>query len=132
MDTSEQEIVNWVKQTERDLRTAREFLDMWHRRNAANKPPTMEPPQAVQAPLLSESRGEENGADYGATKRALLAAIAKCPEQYTVYDVEKASAEAGALLTKAQIQQGLSRLAKHKQINIVKKGAGRQPAIYRK
>ncbi len=131
---TEQEIVDFIKQTEEDLGLAKKFLAMWRKRNGSSNAPAMVPAKGVQTPLIQEGNNGEamRAGDYGATKQAIMAAIANCPPRYTLYDVEKALAENGSRLAKPAIQQGLSRLAKRKEIVLLTKGAGRKPAVYQK
>ena len=126
---TESEIQEFIRQTEKDLQVAKEFLAMWRRRNAAK--PSMEPPRSVQTPLIPDAEGGRQGI-YGANKQAILKAIQKCPEEYTIYDVEKALGELGSPLARPSISQAMSRLANNKDISLLRKGGGRKPAIYRK
>lgn len=127
---TEKEIVDIIKQTEKDLHIAKEFLSVWRRRNGAPSPASLEPARAAQPPL-PVVHPAANG-DYGANKKLLLRAVELCPNEYTIYDVEKALVELGSPLKRAVVQQGVSRLAKAKAISVKTKGSGPRPTIYTK
>lgn len=127
---TEQDIKNFIAQTENDLRVAKEFYAMWQRRNGAGAASSVAP-QGVQPPLpIQQNGGPES--DYGANKRAVVAAIEKCPIKYSIYDVEKVLASEGHPLPRGAISQALNRLSKAGEIEQVEKGSGRRPAFYHK
>lgn len=128
---NESDIQSFIRQTESDLKLAREFLAMWRRRSGDAIMPSMQPSQAVQAPLIPATEKIEQG-EYGANKRAVLQAIGSCPNEYTIYDVEKKLAENGNPLPRPAISQAMSRLSKDKQVAIHRKGGGRKATVYRK
>lgn len=68
----------------------------------------------------------------GSATSAIKKAIEKCGATYTLNDVEKAVTDAGGNLTRTQISQALSRLAKDSAIRIQTPGQGRRPTIFTK
>lgn len=128
---NESAIQSFIRQTEGDLKLAKEFLAMWRRRSGDAPMPSMEASKAVQAPLIPSGEKIVQG-EYGANKRAVLEAVEGCPTEYTIYDVEKVLAENGNPLLRPAISQALSRLSKDKHLTIHRKGGGRKPTVYRK
>lgn len=133
---TEADIAEFIRQTEDDLKIAKSFLAMWKRRESL--PSVMSASQTAQMQLGQELAGarngkpEDNGAEYGATKRRIVEAISKCPLEYTYRDVEQALIGLGHPLKRPMIQQGLSRLRSQKAITLLKAAAGPNPAIYKR
>lgn len=61
---------------------------------------------------------------------AIKAAIDKCPEEYSVFDIESKLIENGTPMKRTAISQTLSRMKD--ELTIKTKGAGRKPTIYMK
>ncbi len=125
---SETSIEEFIRETEKDLLVAKQFLAMVKRRNGTIPLPSMEPVPA-QIPLI---KTHPQGGEYGANKRWLLAAIEKCPLEYTIYDIEKALVELGNPLERPVIQQAMSRFVSKGEVYVLKKGAGPKPSTYTK
>jgi hypothetical protein len=126
---TEKDIREFITFTENDLRLAKEFLAMWTRRNGTGFQTS---PAMHQPPLIKDNAKTADTNEYGASKRAILAAIEKCPTDYTLYDIEKVMAEQGTPMERGAISQALNRLSKGRVIKQLRKGSGRNPAVYRK
>ena len=131
---NEKDIQEFIRETEADLALAKDFLAMWQRRKSDTNTKTtasLAPAKASQPPLIPNGATDKQG-DYGANKRAMLKAIALCPHEYTIYDVESKLTEIGSPMTREAVSQALSRLKRSNKISLHKPSAGRTPAIYRK
>jgi len=67
----ENEILDFIRQAERALTLARDFLAMWRKRTAIEETPAMKPASAIQAPLIPDDEAQNGQAEYGANKRAI-------------------------------------------------------------
>lgn len=119
---SETQIQDFISQLQDDLSTAHKFLQMWRRRTN-----TTLPGEGEQPDLISNSQtGSSSIADQ------IRAAIEKCPQQYSVADVESALIADGITMKRTKISQTLSRFMEAGKIKVHEKGVGRKATIYKK
>lgn len=116
-----------VKALNAELSAARAFRPFLAKRE--NEPETATAPVPVQAALIPSTA---NGDGYGAVMRNIRAAIEKCPENYTVYNIETQLSALGVSIPREAISQAMSRLAKKGEVVVHERGSGRAPSIYRK
>ena len=96
---------------------------------AKREPGPAKAPVDAQPPLIKTDR--DNGG-YGVLMRGVREAIAACPNEYTVYNVEQKLIEAGVFVERTAISQALSRMSAAKEIRLLKKGRGRSPSTFTK
>lgn len=120
-----------ISELENDLQTAKRFKAMLERRNGLPKTAPTERQKVVQTPLIKETQ-ENRSVEYGATKQSVLKAIERCPEQYSINDIEKALKEDGVPIARSAISQVLTRMIKRNDISLFRQGVGRKPSIFKK
>ncbi len=119
---SEKQIHDFISQLQDDLSTAHKFLQMWRRRTNTTMPVGEGQPEL----LSSLQTGTSSIADQ------IRAAIEKCPQQYSVVDVESALIADGITMKRTKISQTLSRFMEAGKIKVHEKGVGRKATIYKK
>ncbi|SRR6266496_3248727 len=121
---TEEEIKQFIGQTEDDLITAKKFLAMWQRRNQT---PSLNSTQ--QLPL----NGTVDAKEYGTIADDVRAAIARCsPKGFTIDDIESALLSMNKRIDRTTIAQSVSRLLRAKKpvIRVTESGRGRKAATY--
>lgn len=118
----ENQIQDFISQLQDDLSTAHKFLQMWRRRMNTQLPGESQ----GQEQLIPDSSNGESASDL------VRGAISKCPDQYSVLDVESALLASGIKMKRTKISQTLSRFMDAGKIFVHEKGAGRKVTIYRK
>jgi len=121
---TEEQIRQFISETEDDLITAKKFLAMWQRRNQ-----TASLNLTQQLPL--NGTGEEK--QHGKIADDVRAAIARCsPLGFTLDDIEARLLSMNKRIPRATIAQSVSRLLRAKKpiIRVTQKGRGRKAASY--
>lgn len=128
LDAHISELETSIKNRQAELAAAKAFRPFLVKFDQEHSSPATAPVES-QPPLIPARPTLEG---YGATIRNVRTAIAACPQEYTVYNVEQQLTAMGSTMAREAISQALSRLSKTKEIKIHKRGIGRAPSIYRK
>jgi len=124
INMTEEEIKQFIGQTEDDLITAKKFLAMWQRRNQT---PSLNRTQELQL----NGTGDEK--EHGKIADDVRAAIARCsPHGFTIDDIESALLSMNKRISRTKIAQSVSRLIRAKKpiIGVQERGRGRKAARY--
>ena len=88
-------------------------------------------PATADAPIFTRKRTRQNPLKAKGIRGKIQAVVGGISTDFTVADAMDAGARSGQHFTRAQTSQVVSRMGRTGDLEIVKPGAGRTPAIYR-
>lgn len=127
-------ILESIRMLEEELASAKKYLAVYRRQHGiSSEEKNTNPIPPKQPSSFLEGMIDSNlDSKYGHVKAEILAAIERCPMEYTVQDIEAILTNDGKSPNKTVVSQWMTRLTKTGAVNRIREGAGRSPALYSK